>query len=89
MAIRLIFNAKYNAHTEPLFKKSEILPLMSLCEFFKLQFRQQFVQGFLPVTFSETWVTNAIRRLDQPQIELRNRNYINIPFARTINIDFH
>jgi hypothetical protein len=25
----------------------------------------QFTQGFLPASFSDTWVTNAIRRLDQ------------------------
>jgi hypothetical protein len=31
---------------------------------------QIFSQGFLPFSFSNTWITNAIRRLDQPQIEL-------------------
>jgi hypothetical protein len=89
MAVRLLFNAKYNAHTEPLFKAAEILPFNDLCDFFKIQFMQQFSQGFLPTSFSNTWVTNAIRRVDQPQIELRNRDNFNIPFTRTAFLDKH
>ena len=87
MAIRLISNARYNDHTEPLFKSSEILPFNSLCDFFKLQFMQNFSQGFLPSSFSNTWITNAIRRADQPQIELRNSQNIHIPFSRTTQTD--
>ncbi len=41
MAIRPICDAAYNAHTEPLFKKSAILPLPYLCEYFKVQFMQK------------------------------------------------
>jgi len=37
-AIRIITDSKYNAHTEPLFKKLEILPFPDLISFFKLQF---------------------------------------------------
>ncbi len=73
MAVRLLFNAKYNAHTEPLFKAAEILPFNNLCDFFKIQFMQQFSQGFLPTSFSNTWITNAIRRADQPPKKL---NYV-------------
>jgi hypothetical protein len=43
---------------------------------------QKFTQGFLPASFNEVWVTNAIRRADQDHVELRNDNDINIPFAR-------
>jgi hypothetical protein len=89
MAIRLVFNAKYNAHTEPLFKKADILPFNYLCDYFKIQFMQQFSQGFLPSSFSNTWITNAIRRADQPQIELRNRDNYNIPYTRTSTLDKH
>jgi hypothetical protein len=49
MAVRLVFNAKYNAHTEPLFKKADILPFNYLCDYFKIQFMQQFSQAsYLP-----------------------------------------
>jgi len=81
-AIRIINNSSYNAHTEPLFKSSEILPLKYLVDYFKLQFMQQFSQGFLPTSFNNTWVTNAIRHQDQEHIVLRNQNDIFIPFAR-------
>ncbi len=36
IAIRLIHRVPYNAHTESLFKKSAVLPLDSLIEYFKL-----------------------------------------------------
>ena len=41
-AVRIISGAKYNAHTEPLFKNLQILPLPDLISFLKLQFMQQF-----------------------------------------------
>jgi hypothetical protein len=39
-AIRIVADAAYNAHTEPLFKKLNILPIKDLILFFKLQFMQ-------------------------------------------------
>ncbi len=57
--------------------------LSYLIEFFILQFVQQFTQGFLPISFNNTWVSNAIRRQDEFQVSLRNDDDINIPFART------
>jgi hypothetical protein len=82
MALRTLCNAAYNAHTEPLFKKCSILPLPYLCEYFKVQFMQKFTQGFLPSSFNDVWITNAVRRADQDHVELRNDADINIPFAR-------
>ena len=64
------------------FKKCAILPFLDLCKYFKVQFMQKFTQGFLPASFNEVWVTNAIRRADQDHVELRNDDDINIPFAR-------
>ena len=89
MAIRILYNSSYNAHTEPLFKSSGILPLNYLCEFFKLQFMQKFSQGFLPSSFEDTWITNRIRRADQDQIELRNSDDLNIPYARLTSTERH
>jgi hypothetical protein len=83
MAIRIVAKAKYNSHTEPLFKKFNVLPLYLLTDFFKIQFMQHFVQKFLPETLLSMWVTNAIRRLDQAEVELRDDDLLHIPFART------
>jgi hypothetical protein len=87
MAIRLVFNASYNSHTEPLFKSAAVLPLASLIDFFCLQFMQRFLQGFLPISFNETWVTNLYHRQEDFQIELRNDADLYIPFARTALIE--
>ena len=82
-AIRIISNSKYNAHTEPLFKRLKILQLPNLIEFFKVQFMHSFKNDFLPNSFQNTWVTNRIRRDNQAEIELRNDDLYAIPFART------
>jgi len=82
MAVRIVSGLKYNDHTEPMFKKLEILPLPQLIDFFSLQFMQRFVQGFLPLAFNETWTTNAIRREGQSHISLRNDNDMYAPPAR-------
>ena len=71
-AIRIIAGAGYNAHTEPLFKRLEILPLPDLISFSKIQFMQRFVQKFLPTSFNETWVYNSIRNIGENEIQLRN-----------------
>jgi hypothetical protein len=82
-AIRIISKANYNAHTEPLFKSLTILPFPKLTEFFKLQFMHNYIYGYLPVSFENTWTTNRIRRDGQAQVELRNDDGINIPYSRT------
>ncbi len=82
MAIRILTNAKYNSHTEPLFKKLNILPFAQLCLFFKLQFMQQFTQNFLPVALNNLWITNNVRRQNHAHL-LRNNDLIHIPLAST------
>jgi hypothetical protein len=86
-AIRIINNAKYNAHTEPLFKSSEILPLPDLVDFFKLQFMQRCVQKFSRVSFEDVWIRNSIRREGENEILLRNNDLIHIPFSRLASTD--
>lgn len=81
-AIRIICNASYNAHTEPLFKKEEILPLPDLVTFFKIQFIQRFTHNFLPVSFDEIWIKNSVRNLGENEIQLRNNNEFRIPPSR-------
>jgi hypothetical protein len=89
LAIRAISGLKYNDHTEPFFKKLEILPIPSLIDFFSIQFMQRFVQRFLPAAFDDTWTTNAIRREGQSHICLRNDNNLFIPPARLSQTDNH
>jgi hypothetical protein len=81
MAITLVHNAAYNSHTEPLFKNVGVLPLSSLIEFFILQFVQRFLQGFLPVSFNNTWITNAVHREEEYRLNLRNDADLYVPFA--------
>jgi len=83
-AIRIISNSRYNAHTEPLFKKLAILPFPQLVKFFRLQFMQHFTQNFLPDSLDNMWVTNAIRRLDQDHVQLRNDDLFSLPLSRTV-----
>ena len=84
-AIRILNGSKFNAHTEPLFKSNEILPLNFLAEFLKIQFMQRFVQGFLPSSFNDTWIANSVRHANQEHISLRNDNDIYVPFARLLS----
>ena len=71
-AVRLIIGSRYNAHSEPIFRELGILPLNKIIDFFNLQFMQNFVQGFLPISFNNVWVTNEERRPDNSHHILRN-----------------
>jgi hypothetical protein len=86
-AVRIICGARYNDHTEPSFKLLNILPLDYLCQFFDLQFMQQFIQGFLPDSFSNCWQPNALRRNEDFHLVLRNNEEFAAPFARTSLIE--
>jgi hypothetical protein len=81
-AIRVITNSRYNQHTEPLFKTTNILPLPNLCEFFKLQFVQRFIQGFLPSSFNNIWIKNEARRAENVSMVLRNHDEFFVPTSR-------
>jgi hypothetical protein len=72
----------YRAHTEPIFKQLNILPLPSLIEFFKLQFMQRFIQGHLPPSFNNVWVTNEARRNETVSMSLRNSDDFFVPVSR-------
>ena len=77
-AVRIISNAKYNAHTEPLFKNLNILPLPDLISFSKLQFMQQFSQKSLPASFNDTWVKNNIRAIGENEIQPNHSNLVKL-----------
>lgn len=80
-AIRVITNSKFNAHTEPLFKKLNILPLPLLHDYFCLDFMQQKHQNFLPTVFKSLFLTNREQR-NNPDRELRNDFEYAIPPLR-------
>ena len=85
--MRIICNVNYNEHTEPLFKREEILPLPDLVNFFKIQFMQRFVQGFLPPSFSQIWTRKNIRNISENEIQLRNTNRLQLPPSRLVLTD--
>jgi len=58
-------------HTEPLFKKTNILTLNLLQNYFALDFMQQKHQGFLPPLFDNQFLTYRQTR-ENPDRELRN-----------------
>ena len=89
MAVRILHGANYNDHTEPLYKISKILPLEHLITFFCLQFMQQYVQGFLPSSFANTWSLNNERRAEEFHMNLRNNEAIDVPFARLVSLERH
>ena len=86
-AIRVITSPSYNAHTEPLFKKLQILPLPDLISFNKLQFMQRFNQNFLPSYFNDTWVKNSIRNIGENDIQLRNFDQLRLTHANLTSLD--
>jgi len=80
-AIRIIHKLPYNGHTESFFKKSNILPLPKLVEYFKIQFMNRYVQGLLPELFNDDWPSNAI--VNNHAYQLRNQDDLYVPIART------
>jgi hypothetical protein len=82
-AVRIVTMSRYNSHTEPLFKKLNILPLKLLIMYFKLQFMQQFKFNHLPAAFDNMWTSNQDRFANQNLMPLRNNDDFYVPYART------
>ena len=83
-AIRVITNSQYRAHTNPLFKELNIMPLNELIVFSQLKFMYKFKNNMLPLSFAETWITNRERN---PNLNLRNADNIYIPPPQTRNFE--
>ena len=81
-AIRIISNAKFNAHTEPLFKTLGILPFLDIIKISNLKFMHSFVFNFLPSSFADTWHLNNSRH-SESNYQLRNEDDFYVPLART------
>jgi len=75
-AIRTICRAKYRDHTAPLFLNQKILPVEKLIIYYRVKFMHSYVHRNLPLSFSETWITNRERN---PARLLRDADDIYIP----------
>ena len=72
-------NAKYNAHTGPLFLKQKILPFESLTLFFRLKFMFEYINNLMPRSFANIWQYRG--ELNGNHM-LRNNSEFNIPRFR-------
>ena len=68
-AIRIIANAGYRDHTEPLFAQLKIMNIDMMIKYSALKFMHNFVNRKLQSSFSNMWLTNRERL---PNRELRN-----------------
>ena len=89
MAIRTICGAKYNSHTEPLFKNSNILPFKMLVDYFNIQFLHRYTINLLPKSFQGMWVKNSerLQNENEPRMNLRNNEDFFIPNTRLTSTD--
>ena len=86
MALRIVTNSSFNAHTEPLFKKLNILPLSKLIEYFKLQFMHRYILQQTPASFNNMWVRNE-ERIRLQDNYLRNQQEFHIQPTRLMSTD--
>jgi hypothetical protein len=75
-AIRIISHSNYRASTSPIFKKTNILPLLHQIKYLQLKFMHNFHYNKLPFSFNNAWITNRMRN---PQVNLRNSDDLYIP----------
>ena len=76
-AVRLIINAKYNAHTEPIFKNFKLLKATDLCALHDLKFCFKYENQMLPSYFytifrrnsdNHVFFTRHVNNFQLPQI---------------------
>lgn len=79
-AIRSINLANYNAHTDPLFKKSKILKIKDQLTYESSLFMYDYVNNILPHSFNKMFMTNQERN---PYIQPRNSDMLYIPRCDT------
>ena len=77
-ALRTISLSKYNAHTVPIFKKIEILPIKEQAILSSLLIMYDYVHQKLPYSFDQVWKKNNARA----NRVLRNANLFDIPYVR-------
>ena len=80
-AIRLINNAKYNSHTDPLFRSSHILKLANLVEYQAAFFAFDLNTKKLPISFNDIFTFNR----DLPNTRV-TRQSDNLYVAKSYNV---
>ena len=78
-AVRIISNSKYNAHTDPLFKKFNVLKVTDLCALQELKFAFKLENGTLPSYFTNSMYQ---RHSEIHQYETRNSNNLVTPQSK-------
>jgi len=82
-AVRAIANAKYNAHTDPLFKKLKLLKITDIRKLQELKFYHKQQNNKLPSKFQTNFIqTNSELNSNTLSIDTRNRNRLSIPRHR-------
>ena len=79
-AIRTITNSNYNAHTQPLFLKLNILPFDKMLTLNRSVFIHSIYHKNHHISFLNTWILNQQRETEHT---LRNQNLFQLPFPRT------
>ena len=74
-AIRIISKSRYNAHTDPIFKRLRILKFDDLVKFSIYDFMHSFSNDMLPTSFHDIWAVKTT-------LNLRNFLDFNVPFTR-------
>ena len=78
-ALRIITNSKYNAHTEPLFKKMNLLKIKDIFDMQCMKFWHKFVNKKLPNYFHSIFIYNN----ELYDIETRNHDNMHLFPTRT------
>ena len=78
-AIRIISNAKINAHTEPLFKKHNLLKAEDICKLQELKFFFRLMNNSLPHYFQHNYI---FFHADAHNYPTRSRHAITLPRFR-------
>ncbi len=65
-ALRIIHNATYNSHTEPLFKSASILKLVDLYEYQTVLFMYDYCNNKLPISFRSVFKFNHEIQVTRP-----------------------
>ena len=77
-AMRIITSSKYNAHTDPIFKKLNLMKLSDIYNVSILKFYHKFKNNKLPNYFK-----NIISSSPPHQYQTRGRNNLNFTYTRT------
>ena len=82
-ALRIICNSKYNAHTEPLFKKLNLLKLSDIFKTRQARFYYRYINNEVPVYFRNIFSTNS----DFHSHDTRSANEIRLTRTKTMHAD--